>query len=759
MEDQPRSALVHLVTTTLATVVAIMAIEVISQFYSTPLFLPTVLLLLIVWSTSIGGFLSGFASTVLSLTYSWYYFCNPNFTFCYEASQLLQFAPLVVSMPLVLLIVTILRQRAFRKEMTTRRHMDEEVQRRIRYYDATLKASEQRLHSLLQFSREGITITNQAGEVLYESPMTASILGLSEKSIRGANAFSKIHADDLPRINQLMSELLAEPGKLLKTEARLHHPDGQWHWIAIAAMNLLNDSDIRGIIMNVRDVTEEKLYERKIRASEEKYRTLFTLAPDVVYSIDQQGRFDSLSPSFEIITDYKTDEWIGRPFLEIVHPDDRKKAIEIFQSRLAGESSSYELRILGKNGRIIPIESRSRPRTEGGEVVGSIGIARDITERKRAEENLRARTVELMVEKTHVEEERAKIVTIISAIGDAVFAVDENSRIILMNAAAEKLTGFSFAEANGKLYTDIFHFTTEDNPKGTYPDFIREVIQTGSEKNLAVRSLLVRRDGTQIPITDVAAPFRDEKGKILGAVVAFHDNTKERELERAKDEFISVASHQLRTPLGSMRWTLEMLMNNGEMTPEVKQALEQMYDNNKRMITLVNDLLNVSRIDQGRIPEKSQFIRPHEVVVATISQMQELAKKYGIEVKLAASNESVEVWFDRDRFQEIVENLISNSVKYNKPEGKVEITLEQKGDRFHLTVADTGIGIPEKEQNRVFQKFFRAANALQSDTEGSGLGLYVVKSYVEKWGGTIWFESKEGVGTQFHIDLPVKPVK
>lgn len=225
-----------------------------------------------------------------------------------------------------------------------------------------------------------------------------------------------------------------------------------------------------------------------------------------------------------------------------------------------------------------------------------------------------------------------------------------------------------------------------------------------------------------------------------------------------KTEFLSVASHQLRTPLGSMKWNLESLLagDAGVLKKDIKVILKDVYDSNKRMLTLVNDLLNVSRIDQGRIKDDPKETDIKELIDASIREIGPLAKQKDVEISTQIASKLPHITLDPTRFYEVIKNLLSNGVKYNKPGGMVTINVEHSGDFVSIKVTDTGMGIPRNDQPKIFSKFFRAKNAVVSETEGTGLGLFVVKSYVEGWGGTVECKSTEGKGTEFTLRIPRK---
>lgn len=233
-----------------------------------------------------------------------------------------------------------------------------------------------------------------------------------------------------------------------------------------------------------------------------------------------------------------------------------------------------------------------------------------------------------------------------------------------------------------------------------------------------------------------------------------------KELEEAKNVFLSVAAHQLRTPLGSMRWNMEMLLEEGEKLPKhVLYGIHEIYESNKRMITLVNDLLNVSRIEQGRVMEEPVPTDIAPIIRDVLKEQAVDAEQKNVSVRFSEQPKVPPLVVDPKKFREIIQNLVSNAIKYNRKNGNVTISVESKIKNQEswvvIAVADSGMGIPKKDQERMFTKFFRASNAVASSAEGTGLGLFVVKYFVERWGGKVKFTSEEGKGTTFAVELPV----
>lgn len=245
----------------------------------------------------------------------------------------------------------------------------------------------------------------------------------------------------------------------------------------------------------------------------------------------------------------------------------------------------------------------------------------------------------------------------------------------------------------------------------------------------------------------------------LLAFIFYYFYAREQHLHnQEKDVFLSLAAHQLRTPLGAMRWNLEVLLagDEGSLATGVRTVLKDIYRSNQHLVLLVNNLLEISRINQGR--KKFVFIQqyPKTVIAEAVKMIEPLAQAKKIRIRVQGANAKSKIWLEEKHFYEVVTNLLSNAVKYSKVRGKIVISSELTDGFWQLSVADNGVGIPQADQANVFSNFYRASNAMTGNPEGEGIGLYMVKMFVKTWGGRVWFESSEGQGSTFYIRLPLK---
>lgn len=236
-------------------------------------------------------------------------------------------------------------------------------------------------------------------------------------------------------------------------------------------------------------------------------------------------------------------------------------------------------------------------------------------------------------------------------------------------------------------------------------------------------------------------------------------NRRLKEIDQMKTEFISVASHQMRTPLSAIKWVLRMILDGdlGPLNTQQKEMLVKGYQTNERMIALINDLLNVSRIEEGRF--RYRFVRMSigELVESVIQEINSVIKKRNIKFEYKKPKlPTPKVNIDPQKIRLVIMNLLDNSVKFTPPGGKVTISLQHDSDNVTFSVADNGVGIPSNQQHRIFTKFFRADNVIRMQTDGSGLGLFIVKNIINNHQGQVRFESTEGRGTTFSFSLPIK---
>jgi len=339
---------------------------------------------------------------------------------------------------------------------------------------------------------------------------------------------------------------------------------------------------------------------------------------------------------------------------------------------------------------------------EGGKVVSIISISTDITERKSAEKEIRNKIQEIT-------EERDKINKIVHGIGDAVFVVDKDQKIILFNKVAEELSGFSAEEALGKKYNKILQFKHEKT--GELKDqFITNTLESGKIQKMENHTVLIDKEGSSTPIVDSSAPVKDDKGNITACVVVFRDATKERAIDRAKTEFVSIASHQLRTPLSGVKWFTELLLNGkaGDLIKKQKDYIAQIAVSNERMIALVDDLLNVTHIETGKkfiLQKRSCNISKiiERVILENSTEFKSRKITVGYDKNHCTKRK---ISIDKEKIEQALDNIISNAIKYSKDGGKISISCKLKNGNFYLKFKIMDGEFQGVSKKRFLKRFF-----------------------------------------------------
>lgn len=253
----------------------------------------------------------------------------------------------------------------------------------------------------------------------------------------------------------------------------------------------------------------------------------------------------------------------------------------------------------------------------------------------------------------------------------------------------------------------------------------------------------------------------EELGESFNKMISQLKEQREREkiITQMKSEFISIAAHQLRTPLSAIKWTLRMMIDEdiGRITEEQKDFLQQGYETNEHMIRLVNDLLDVTRIEEGRFGYNFSYIALEDLMRDIVKGFSATAQKKNISLDFIEPKEEIlKVKIDPEKIKLAVENLLDNAINYTPSGGKVTASIEREKDFIRITIKDTGIGVPAHQKDRLFTKFFRGDNVIRMQTEGSGLGLFIAKNIVKRHGGKIWADSEQGKGSVFYFTIPIE---
>ncbi len=348
--------------------------------------------------------------------------------------------------------------------------------------------------------------------------------------------------------------------------------------------------------------------------------------------------------------------------------------------------------------------------------------------------------------------EKSKIKTIMNSMGDGVLVCDQDGSIVLTNPATNRMLRLSGDDLLGKLLTEA-HLPPE------LADAILKSLKTQESTFTSISQELSLGAAEEVHLRAHTAPVRNDVGEIMGAVTVFQDISHLKELDKMKSEFIAMVTHELRAPIAAVEQQLTVILNKmaGEVTEKQEQLLSRAKERTKGLLDLIKDLLDLSKIEAGKMVQYKEPLSLQEVIQRVVDLMKAEAEHKKISLQFSASPETPLIHADRNSMEEIFTNLISNAIKYTPEQGKVWIALGEEKGFVKASVSDTGIGIEEKDLSRIFDKFYRVRTKETRQIVGTGLGLSIVKSIVAAHLGSISVESKVGAGTTFTILLPKEP--
>ena len=465
---------------------------------------------------------------------------------------------------------------------------------------------------------------------------------------------------------------------------------------------------------------------------------------DTIISKNLDGIILSWNPASERMFGFSEEEALGKHISIIIPPDRIEEEDYIINEVKQGRKvDHFETIRKARDGRRVPISLSVSPIVDAkGRVIGASKIARDISERKRANEK------------------QAVLAAIVETSDDAIVSKTLQGVITSWNKAAEKMFGYSEVEAVGKHITLVI--PPERLDEESY--IIGEIIKGNKIDHF--HTIRRAKDGRLIPISVSVSPITDETGKVVGASKIARDISEQLSLqaERArhyeevkalnarKDEFIGLASHELKTPLTSVAGYLEIL---SRMVADEKSQLflHKTRQQVKKLSALVDDLLDVTKIESGKLPfseERFDIRRVVEDVIELISH-----SNHAFQFVLNTEVDELFIIGDPHRIEQVLTNLLTNAVRYSPGTDRVELLLSEEEECALIGVKDYGVGIPEDKLEEIFSRFYRV-DETKSQASGLGLGLYLSQEIVSRHGGTIWAESQPGEGSTFWIRLPLK---
>jgi PAS domain S-box-containing protein len=518
------------------------------------------------------------------------------------------------------------------------------------------------------------------------------------------------------------------------------------------------------VILNIlEDVQKEKETSSSLAEDLVKFKQAADNASDHVVITDADGLVVYGNKAMEKITGYSVQESLGKKAGLLWHKPMTKEFYKKFWETIKDKKQVFRGEMLNrrKNGEFYTAEVTVSPiLDENREIKFYLGMERDISERKEAEEQIRKVLNDLEERSQRLAADKAKDEALFANIGDGIVSTNQDGVITMVNDSALNMLGYSREEIVNKPVTGAFELVDEHDSSISLSERPMVLaLSTGlkTKTPLGKTYYYLRKDGTKFPANITVTPFV-LNGKIVGVVEVFRDVTLEKEIDRMKSEFVSLASHQLRTPLSTIGWYAEMLLSGdaGKLNAEQKTFLDEIYKGNQRMVELVNSLLNVSRIELGTFSVDPEMADVKEIAETVFDELKPQILQKQLEITKSYDPKLGKISLDTKLFRIVLQNLLTNAIKYTPEKAKVGIAIKKRKEDILFSVSDTGYGIPKKDQEKIFTKMFRADNVKAKDTSGTGLGLYIIKSIIEQAsGGKVWFESEENKGTTFYFTLPL----
>lgn len=622
--------------------------------------------------------------------------------------------------------------------------------------DAEIRRQKELLELILKSIADGVVVANAKGEFLLFNAAAERVVGggATDKSpsqwsshygVYLPDATTPYPPGDLPLARAMRGENVEETEIFVRNDKV---PEGRF--LSISGSPLREaDGALQGGVVVFRDISERRRSEKALRQSEERYHLLFESNPHpmFVYELESLSILD-VNHAARKNYGYSRDEFLRLTLNDICAPEDLRAFLACAEQALPSPEPSNTGLHRKKDGSMIDVEITSHPLTYEGKPVRLV-VATDITARKTAEEGLRR------------SEERFR--QLVEGVNDyAIFMLDSEGLVSTWNSGAERIKGYKDPEILGKHFS-CFYSTADI--EAFKPQELLEIAKI--EGHAISEGWRVRKNGSRFWAYIVITALRDKQGKLIGFSKIARDMTERKNIEEAllnakeeaerttkfKNQFLSTMSHELRTPLNAVLGFSDLLADEryGSLNDRQARYVSHINSAGKHLLKLISDILDLSKIEAGRMDVALEDVAVASAFGEVISALQPLAEKKS-QTLLRQSVPDLCVRADPVRLKQVLMNLVGNAVKFTPAGGRIELTARPLGGKIRIEVRDNGPGIPQEEQHRVFEAFYRMAQA-GSSPEGTGLGLAIAASLVALHGDKLNVESAPGSGTCFYFSL------
>ncbi|MCG2617110.1 PAS domain S-box protein [Terrimonas sp. NA20] len=598
-----------------------------------------------------------------------------------------------------------------------------------------LEESEQRLNIALEATELGTWELNLFTRQPTYSPRYLQIVGFGPgEEPTHAELLERIHPDDRTKRDQVMTEAL-KTGRL-DLEMRIITRSGETRWIRARGKLFYNKKGVAERMMGtLQDITEQKMAFISLQESEERFKLVADSAPVMIWMSGSDKFLDFFNATWLNFTGHSIDEERSEGWQKCVHPDDLERVVTAYNQAYRDQAAFYtEYRLRRHDGIYRWISDNAVPRYISGKFIGFISACMDIDEEKKFNERLQQS--ELLF----------KTISNVSPVG--LWMTDENGRNTFVNDTWIKWTGISHAE----LYEHGWFQTLLEADRET----VMHVFQRKREHRdkFVAEYRFKRADGSVRWAYSEGYPYYDQSGNFAGYAGSIMDITERKQDEIRKNEFLAVASHELKTPITSIKAYTQLLASTYQKTDDafLKNALTKVENQVNKMSKLVGDFLNLSKIEADKVVLQKELFSVQEIVAEAVADIQLVAPAYAI--SLHAEADPLFINADREKIMQVLTNLLNNAVKYSPDEKEVMLRVFREGEEAVVTIEDRGIGIRPAEYEKIFERFYRAdPNNIR--VSGFGIGLYISAEIIRRHGGQIGVKGNEEKGACFYFRLPV----
>ena len=609
------------------------------------------------------------------------------------------------------------------RDITQRKQAEFAAERSQRFLDAVIEGIPQPLfvkdsqHRWVLFNQRFCDMMGHERSVL---------LGRSDPDLYPPEVVERFWAEDDEALRMT---------KPLFVESAVTRPDGSTRWL-LKSKQRIDLPDGAHIVGISTDVTSLKQMQTALTQSEESHRLLAEHSLDMILRIAPSGVLTYVSPASLRMLGYRPEELVGKYVPDFVHPQDREEAARLYSE--AVRLNTFHVvtcRLRTRSGGWVWVETSFRAvrDPDKGRTVQVMAVSRNVDERVQAAEALN------------------RFKQILDNTIDMIFMFDtETLRYSYVNRGAADTLGYPRDKLIGMAPWELRGNTTESEYRKTVEPFLRGEIQSRQFETVHRRA-----DGEVIPVDVIMQIIRrpGETGMFLSVT---RDASERKKIDRMKNEFVSTVSHELRTPLTAILGSLGLIAGGvaGELPEQARKLIEIAHTNGERLVRLINDILDMEKIESGKMRFDLQPQRIQPLLEQAVEANRAYGDRFGVRFEIRGEVPDRMVALDSDRFMQVMANLLSNAAKFSPHGGTVEIATEVRDRGVRINVIDQGPGIPEDFRDKIFGKFCQADASDSRQKGGTGLGLSIVKAIVEKHGGEVGFDTQLGSGTTFHVTFP-----